>query len=154
MYFSFCIVFRNRKLSASRRDTMGPRYDKKYLVLGEKMEEGRYETNVVTFDPSCVTGAKNGKGTGKSHAREKYVGRARNAHRFARAPDSHLPFPFLAQASQASMRYRCRCSPDSPMHVDQCWLRLRLINAYRLIGSIRSNLTKKMSHRTKNGSDL
>jgi len=31
----------NRKLSASRRDTLGPRYDKKYLVFGEKMEEGR-----------------------------------------------------------------------------------------------------------------
>lgn len=34
--------FRNRKSSASRRDTIGPKYDKKYLVFGEKMEEGRY----------------------------------------------------------------------------------------------------------------
>ncbi|KAM7451254.1 hypothetical protein ABFA07_001297 [Porites harrisoni] len=32
----------NRKSSASRRDTMGPRYDKKYLVFGEKMEEDRH----------------------------------------------------------------------------------------------------------------
>lgn len=30
----------NRRLSASRRDPLGPRYDKKYLVFGEKMEDG------------------------------------------------------------------------------------------------------------------
>ncbi|XP_078383943.1 coiled-coil domain-containing protein 180-like isoform X2 [Oculina patagonica] len=32
----------NRKGSASRRDPLGPRYDKKYLVFGEKLEEGRH----------------------------------------------------------------------------------------------------------------
>lgn len=32
----------SRKVSASRRDPQGPRYDKKYLVFGDKMEEGRY----------------------------------------------------------------------------------------------------------------
>lgn len=31
-----------RKVSASRRDPSGPRYDKKYLVFGEKVEEGRH----------------------------------------------------------------------------------------------------------------
>ncbi|KAK2566086.1 Coiled-coil domain-containing protein 180 [Acropora cervicornis] len=31
----------NRKTSASRREIVGPRYDKKYLVFGEKMEESR-----------------------------------------------------------------------------------------------------------------
>ena len=36
------LVFRNRKSSASRRENLGPRYDKKYLVFGEKMEESRY----------------------------------------------------------------------------------------------------------------
>ena len=123
------MFFRNRKLSASRRDALGPRYDKKYLVLGEKMEEGRYETIVVTFDLACVAGAKNGKGTGKSHAREKCAGRARNAHRFARAPDSHLPFPFLAQASEASFD-PVSLSMFAGQSVDRCWLRLRLINAY------------------------
>ena len=95
MYFSFCIVFRNRKLSASRRDTLGPRYDKKYLVLGEKMEEGRYEINVVTFDLTCVAGAKNGKGTRKSRARGKCVGRARRTPRLAHARSIPLfPSPF------------------------------------------------------------
>ena len=46
----FCMVssgFRNRKLSASRRDPLGPRYDKKYLVFGEKMEDGMYEASVL-----------------------------------------------------------------------------------------------------------
>lgn len=32
----------SRKLSASRRDPLGPRYDKKYLVFGEKMEDDRH----------------------------------------------------------------------------------------------------------------
>lgn len=32
----------NRKSSASRRENLGPRYDKKYLVFGEKMEESRH----------------------------------------------------------------------------------------------------------------
>ena len=43
----FAMSLRNRKLSASRRDTLGPRYDKKYLVFGEKMEEGRYEATLI-----------------------------------------------------------------------------------------------------------
>lgn len=39
--------FRSRKLSASRRDPLGPRYDKKYLVFGEKIEDGMYEASVM-----------------------------------------------------------------------------------------------------------
>lgn len=40
---SICLFLNSRKVSASRRDPSGPRYDKKYLVFGEKVEEGRYE---------------------------------------------------------------------------------------------------------------
>ena len=43
----FVFFSRSRKLSASRRDPLGPRYDKKYLVFGEKMEDGMYEASVM-----------------------------------------------------------------------------------------------------------
>lgn len=43
----FLFGFRSCKLSVFRWDFFGFRYDKKYLVFGEKIEDGMYEVLVM-----------------------------------------------------------------------------------------------------------